>query len=87
MKILKNLKPFGLILAAGALSNPVASYAGITPGNINVDISQQNKKVTGTVEDNFGPVAGASVVVKGTTNGVITDANGQFTLRGGGKKR
>ena len=41
-----------------------------------------NGKVTGTVEDDFGPVTGASVVVKGTTNGTITDMDGNFTLEG-----
>ena len=38
--------------------------------------------MTGTVEDDFGPVAGASVVVKGSTNGTITDMDGNFTLEG-----
>ena len=78
--MLKNLKPISLILLAGALSYPVASHAGITPGQPNVDFSQQSEKITGIVEDSFGPVAGASVVVKGTTNGIMTDMNGQFTL-------
>lgn len=41
---------------------------------------QQAKKITGTVVDAMGPVTGASVVVKGTTNGVATDYDGNFTL-------
>jgi len=43
----------------------------------------QNMTVTGTVtsaEDGL-PVIGASVFVQGTTNGVITDASGNYTLR------
>ncbi len=36
--------------------------------------------VTGVVEDQFGPVAGANIVEKGTTNGTITDMEGKFTL-------
>ncbi len=37
--------------------------------------------ITGTVKDETGgPLPGASVVVKGTTQGVITDINGKFTL-------
>jgi len=37
--------------------------------------------ITGTVTDDSGsPLPGASVVVKGTTKGVITDANGKFSL-------
>jgi len=38
--------------------------------------------VSGTVLDNFGdPVIGASVVEKGTTNGIITDIDGNFSLK------
>ena len=41
----------------------------------------QNKQVTGTVVDESGePVIGASVVVKGTTTGTVTDLDGKFTL-------
>ena len=41
----------------------------------------QGKTVSGTVLDQNGEsVIGASVVVKGTTNGVITDFDGKFTL-------
>lgn len=41
---------------------------------------QQEKKITGVVSDVMGPVIGASVVVKGTSNGVATDFDGKFTL-------
>jgi TonB-linked SusC/RagA family outer membrane protein len=41
----------------------------------------QNLNVSGTVLDSKGsPVAGASVVVKGSTVGVTTDANGGYTI-------
>jgi iron complex outermembrane recepter protein len=41
----------------------------------------QTKTVTGTITESTGaPLPGVSVVVKGTTTGAITDANGQFTL-------
>ena len=41
----------------------------------------QGKTVSGTVLDKSGEsVIGASVVVKGTTNGTITDFDGKFTL-------
>lgn len=42
----------------------------------------QNKQVTGTVisADDGEPVIGASVVVKGTTRGTVTDEDGKFTL-------
>lgn len=43
-------------------------------------IEQQSNKVIGTVKDEFGPVIGASVIEKGTSNGVVTDLNGKFSL-------
>jgi len=45
-------------------------------------VNAQTSKVTGTVisEEDGLPVVGASVVVKGTTNGTITDMDGKFTL-------
>lgn len=48
----------------------------------NVDVVQQStKKVFGKVVDATGsPVVGASVYQKGTTNGAITDIDGNFTL-------
>ncbi len=45
-----------------------------------VEAVQQTKKITGTVTDAMGPVAGANVLEKGTTNGVITNIDGQFSL-------
>lgn len=41
----------------------------------------QERKVTGKVVDEQGvPVIGAGVVEQGTTNGVMTDIDGTFTL-------
>lgn len=42
--------------------------------------NQATKTITGTVRDAMGPVPGANIVVKGTTNGTITDLDGRFTL-------
>ncbi len=43
--------------------------------------SSETRKVTGIVKDEKGePIIGANVVEKGTTNGTITDMNGNFTL-------
>ena len=44
------------------------------------EVQQATKKITGTVVDAMGPVIGASVVEKGTTNGTVTDFDGNFTL-------
>jgi tonB-linked outer membrane protein, susC/ragA family len=44
-------------------------------------ISQKSKQITGTVIDDTGlPVIGANILVKGTTNGTVTDVDGKFTL-------
>jgi TonB-linked SusC/RagA family outer membrane protein len=45
-------------------------------------ITAQVKRVTGTVisEEDGEPIVGASVLVKGTTLGTVTDLNGQFTI-------
>ena len=49
-------------------------------------VVQQNGACQGIVKDATGePVIGASVVVKGTTNGTITGLDGDFSL-GGVKK-
>lgn len=40
----------------------------------------QTKTITGTVSDNTGPMPGANVVIKGTTNGVVTDFDGMFSI-------
>ena len=46
-----------------------------------IEASAQSKTISGTVLDKTGEsVIGASVVVKGTTNGSITDFEGKFTI-------
>ena len=46
-----------------------------------VPVSQQQKSVSGTVTDSSGAsLPGVSVIIKGTTNGTITDANGNYLL-------
>ena len=42
---------------------------------------QVGKTVTIMVQDEMGPVAGANVVVKGTTNGNISDMDGKVVLQ------
>lgn len=41
---------------------------------------QQTQKVSGSVSDDFGPLVGVSIHVKGTTNGTVTDMDGNFSL-------
>ena len=80
--MLKRFKSVSMILLAGALGFTGNAVANPNTGNPAIDISQQDTKITGTVEDEFGSVAGASVVIKGTTNGTMTDMDGHFTLEG-----
>lgn len=48
-----------------------------------LSVAQQDNTVSGKVVDNSGqPLPGVTVVVKGTTNGTITDTNGAYTLSG-----
>ena len=43
-------------------------------------VQQTTKKITGSVYDSQGPVIGASIVEKGSSNGSVTDLDGNFTL-------
>jgi len=42
--------------------------------------ASQSKTVTGVITDDMGPVIGASILEKGTSNGTVTDLDGQFKL-------
>lgn len=44
-------------------------------------VSAQQINVQGTVKDAVGGVPGASVIVKGTTNGAIADIDGKFSIK------
>ena len=41
---------------------------------------QQTRQATGQVQDSQGPLIGATVMEKGTTNGTVTDFDGNFSL-------
>ena len=63
------------------------SGCSITFSNGHIIINKQartvssTKNISGVVKDETGePVIGANVVVKGTTNGTVTDMNGQYSL-------
>ena len=72
---------FCLLLSAFSMSGALA--APVAMGDANAMVVQQGKKVTGVVVDANGePVIGANVVVKGTTNGTITDFDGNYSIEG-----
>lgn len=47
---------------------------------MSVSLMAQNVAINGVVVDKIGPVIGASVLEKGTTNGTMTDLDGKFSL-------
>ena len=80
--MLKRLKTVSMMLFLMGASTG-AAYATTAMGVDDVKITQQSGTCTGIVLDAAGEtVIGASVVVKGTTNGTITGIDGDFTLTG-----
>ena len=82
-------KPYGLTYSKMAgvglcslllCASPQVALADVSHADA-VEMVQQAGVIKGTVVDNTGfPVIGAAVVVKGTTNGVVTDFDGNFEL-------
>lgn len=68
-----------LFLALSGLPSGVAN--ALDTGVQNLSILQQESTCKGVVKDDKGEtIIGASVLVKGTTNGTITDLDGKFNL-------
>ena len=44
-------------------------------------LAYAQQEITGTVTDALGPVIGATVLEKGTSNGTVTDFDGNFKLK------
>lgn len=71
---------FVMSVASGLGSTTLAAEA------THLQVTQQTSVCKGVVKDATGePVIGASVMVKGTTNGVITNLDGEFSLSNVGK--
>lgn len=76
----KELKSVSMMLLLLSLSAGNV-YAGTGGNPVSVSGVQQNGSCVGVVKDSAGEtVIGASVVVKGTTNGTITGIDGDFSL-------
>jgi len=60
-----------IFLVFGVLLSGKQSWANVV---------QQSITVTGEVTDNSGPIPGVNIIVKGTTTGVVTDFNGQYSI-------
>lgn len=68
-----------LFLALSGLPHGIAN--ALDTGIQNLSISQQENTCKGVVKDSKGEtIIGASVVVKWTSNGTITDFDGNFSL-------
>lgn len=75
------MKAVGMFLALSVWVGMMQGHA--SEGLMKVGIVQQNGKCTGIVKDVSGvTIIGASVMVKGTTNGTVTDLDGRFFLEG-----
>lgn len=78
---MRNIKVMGMYLALSAMGGFIQGYA--SEGLLESRIVQQNAMCKGVVTDAVGePIIGASIVVKGTTNGTVTDYDGYFVLDG-----
>ena len=82
MKNMMNVsfKKAALLICACMVSSVYAPPRLYATSFAEADVVQQKKTVTGKVTDAMGPVIGANVLVKGTSNGVITDIDGNFSL-------
>lgn len=82
--MLDRFKTVGMLFAFwGASTGTASAFTPPPPYNtlIHSTITQQDGVCKGVVKDNQGEtVIGASVVVKGSTNGTITGLDGDFTL-------
>jgi len=76
----QKIRKTALLMGACSLLGMYSPVMAANPDASVEAVQQTTKKITGTVSDSQGPVIGASVVEKGTTNGVVTDFDGNFTL-------
>ena len=78
---MRKMRAMGMLLALSSLGGIIPSYA--TERGVGIEVLQQNGQCTGIVKDASGmTVIGASVIVKGTTHGTVTDVDGRFTIDG-----
>ena len=73
---------FLLILACICTQSMVANEKLEIVENANSTFAQST--ITGTISDETGPLPGASVLVKGTTNGTQTDFDGNYIIEAPG---
>lgn len=75
---MKNKTLFAIASVCLSLGIPMTSQAVMASTTV---VQQQTTRVKGKVVDQTGePIIGASVLLKGSTNGTITDIDGNFSL-------
>lgn len=78
---MKHMKSVSMLLFLMGTSGSLLAHNPILPETLDSGAIQQNSNCSGIVKDvNGEPVIGASVVVKGTSNGIITGLDGDFSL-------
>jgi len=75
----QKIRKTALLMGACSLLGLYSPVAANAENSVQA-VQQSTKKITGTVSDSQGPVIGASIVEKGTSNGTVTDLDGNFTL-------
>ena len=75
----RKIRKTALMMSTMALLGLGYSSNAYAAGDVQ-NVQQATKKITGTVVDAMGPVIGASILEKGTTNGTVTDFDGNFSL-------
>jgi len=80
----KFLSPLNMLLVGILLCYPTNHVFAQTSGVQSVT-QQESKIITGRVVDEFGdPLIGVSVTIQGTSEGTITDVDGNYSIRVGG---
>ena len=71
-----------IVLASAFFCTSLPALAASSTAGTNLAIQQQDQKLKGQVIDaqTGDPVIGVNVLVKGTTNGTITDIDGKYEL-------
>ena len=74
------LRTLFLLLLIAPIFSGQANIRDVAETNLKISITYQST-ITGTITDADGiPLAGASVVVKGTTTGAVADFDGNYTI-------
>ena len=77
LKQIKSVSTLLLLMGTSVGTSYAASYSDMA----SINVTQQNGVCHGVIKDSNGEtVIGASVLVKGTTNGTITGMEGEFSL-------